>query len=264
MKKTYSKQQLQEIISQVAYGILNVVFAISVFLALVVFYSPILAAALLILSKWRVLAVKPRFWWANIQSNLVDLIVGLSYIVWLLNVPTSNWFSYIAVLLAYLVWLLLIKPRSSRKMVVAQGLIALFTGISSVLAISYEWHSAVVLLLEMLVCLATARHILLTYEVKSSNYYVILWTFVDLELLWLLNHWVVAYYLPLGGYYLIQPALVVTLVNTIICLVFDKALAPESELPKKFTLAEILLMTFSAITVFVLLVFLIKPMIGGI
>ncbi len=37
-----------------------------------------LALSIIVLSKWRMFAVRPRFWLANIRANAVDLIVGLS------------------------------------------------------------------------------------------------------------------------------------------------------------------------------------------
>ena len=37
--------------------------------------SPLIGILLVILSKWRMLAVRPRYWELNIKSNLVDLIV---------------------------------------------------------------------------------------------------------------------------------------------------------------------------------------------
>ena len=38
-----------------------------------------LAASLIILSKWRMFAVRPRYWPANLRANGVDLTVGLYY-----------------------------------------------------------------------------------------------------------------------------------------------------------------------------------------
>jgi hypothetical protein len=41
------------------------------------------ALALILLSKWRMLAVRPRHWPANIRANSVDLIVGLSILTFM-------------------------------------------------------------------------------------------------------------------------------------------------------------------------------------
>ena len=56
---------------------LNVLLPLLV-LALVRLQFIPLAIILIILAKWRMLAVKPRYWLANIRSNLVDIFVGLS------------------------------------------------------------------------------------------------------------------------------------------------------------------------------------------
>lgn len=57
---------------------------VGVLFAMVVYWNlALLAVILVILSKWRVLAVQPRFWLPNIKANLVDIIVGVSTVVFL-------------------------------------------------------------------------------------------------------------------------------------------------------------------------------------
>ena len=36
----------------------------------------VFAIILVLLSKWRVVAVRPRYWWLNLKANLVDFTVG--------------------------------------------------------------------------------------------------------------------------------------------------------------------------------------------
>src|ERR1700722_14451508 len=38
---------------------------------------------IIVLSKWRMFAVRPRFWPANIRANGVDLMVGLSIVLFM-------------------------------------------------------------------------------------------------------------------------------------------------------------------------------------
>ena len=64
--------------SEVAYYVLNIGLAAALLVIVQTIQSPYPALALVILSKWRVIAVRPRFWWANIQANTVDIIVGIS------------------------------------------------------------------------------------------------------------------------------------------------------------------------------------------
>src|SRR6266436_394230 len=42
-----------------------------------------LASGLVLLSKWRMLAVRPRFWPAIIRANAVDIVVGLSAVLFI-------------------------------------------------------------------------------------------------------------------------------------------------------------------------------------
>src|ERR1017187_6909274 len=44
-----------------------------------------LALSLILLSKWRMFAVRPRFWPAIIRANAVDIMVGLSAVLFMAN-----------------------------------------------------------------------------------------------------------------------------------------------------------------------------------
>src|SRR5579864_9817282 len=67
-----------------------------------------LALAIILLSKWRMFAVRPRYWLANIRANAVDIIVGVSFLVLMVHSGTQLWQLILALL--YAVWLLVIKP----------------------------------------------------------------------------------------------------------------------------------------------------------
>ena len=82
--------------------------------------SPYPALALVLISKWRVIAVRPRFWWANIQANLVDIIVGLGVVGLMYSVHVGALPQ--AILAAfYAIWLVIIKPMSRRWQVTLQS-----------------------------------------------------------------------------------------------------------------------------------------------
>ncbi len=53
-----------------------------------------LAIIVVILSKWRMFAVRPRFWAANVRANSVDLLVGIPIVLFMshsrLNIAPSN------------------------------------------------------------------------------------------------------------------------------------------------------------------------------
>ena len=71
----------QSRVSEVVYVALNLGLATLLFLIVLEVQSPWLALALVIASKWRALAVRPRFWLANIVANMIDLTVGISVVM---------------------------------------------------------------------------------------------------------------------------------------------------------------------------------------
>ena len=69
---------------------------------------------LVLLSKWRVIAVRPRYWWLNIKANLVDFIVGASLVFLVYLAGTDNLNAWHGILTAiYALWLVFIKPQTS-------------------------------------------------------------------------------------------------------------------------------------------------------
>src|SRR6266567_3449115 len=70
-----------------------------------------LAFILILLSKWRMFAVRLRFWPANIRANAVDMIVGFSVLALMLQTTSPALQAMWALL--YAVWLVAIKPQST-------------------------------------------------------------------------------------------------------------------------------------------------------
>ena len=69
-----------------------------------------MAVVVLLLSKWRMLAVKPRHWLANVRANLVDITVGLAVIAFMSG--TGSLITQLIWAGLYSAWLILLKPRS--------------------------------------------------------------------------------------------------------------------------------------------------------
>ena len=123
-------------LSESAYVALNVGLAATLLIVVLAVQSPWLAFAIVILSKWRTLAVRPRFWYANIVANMVDIIVGISAVILLYGASGSLWLQAVLAAL-YAGWLLFIKPRSKRKFVAIQAGTALFVGVTALSMVSY-------------------------------------------------------------------------------------------------------------------------------
>lgn len=191
-------------ISEVVYVGLNICLAFVFLLIIRLTGSLWLAFALILISKWRVFAVRPRYWFANIQADLVSLIVSIGFVVFLYMTNFSSigdtriFIIQIFWTLLYIGWLLFLKPQSKRKYIAAQAGVALFVGITSVFAMSYDWIASPVIILIWLIGYAVTRHVLNSYDeethimlLSSAN------GLVFAEIGWCAYHWTKAYQLPI-------------------------------------------------------------------
>lgn len=164
-----------------------------------------LAYAVVLLSKWRMFAVRPRYWAANIRANAVDIIVGLSFVVFMAQSPTNAW--QLVWLLAYEVWLLIIKPRSKIFWVTIQAGLGQFTGLS---ALYLLWGRSSLILLVVsswLICYLSARHFFSSFDEPLSSMLSHIWGYVAAALTWILGHWLLYY-----GF-LSQPVLLLSILS---------------------------------------------------
>jgi hypothetical protein len=191
-------------LNESVYVALNVGLAIALMAVVRVTGSLLPAFGLVLLSMWRIFGVRPRFWFANIQTNLVSTIVSISYVVFLYIAGSANASDFTIIIiqslltLLYILWLLLLKPRSKRIYVVMQAGVALFAGITAIYAMSYGWIATPVVLLVWLVGYAAARHVLNSYDDESHTMFLsLVCGMVMAEIGWLAYHWTIAYKLPL-------------------------------------------------------------------
>lgn len=208
-------------LSEVVYVLLNIGLAITVLGLILVTQSPWLAIAAVLISKWRVLAVRPRYWLAHVQTNLVDTIVGVSFAT-LMYVAMGSLSIQIAYAVLYTIWLLVIKPRSKRIFIEIQAGTALFLGISALVAVSYDSWSSLVVLASWLIGYAATRHILGSYDEAYRSFLSLAWGFVVAEFGWLFYHWTFAYGShAMGATKLSQEAVIVLMVSFLAYKVYD-------------------------------------------
>lgn len=179
-------------ISEVAYIILNIILAVMLLVLVLVVNVPWPALGLVLLSKWRIFAVRSRYWAANIRANLVDMIVGISMVVFL-YAAAGDLTTQIALTSLYVAWLLFVKPRSKQAYVTAQAVIGLVFGIGAIVQISPSLPVSVVVLLSWIVGYASARHILSGRHESHINFLSLLWGFIVAEVMWLAYHWTIGY-----------------------------------------------------------------------
>ena len=164
-----------------------------------------LALILIVLSKWRMFAVKPRFWPANIRANAVDLMVGISIVLFMVNTANAPvQFMWAAV---YAVWLIFIKPANSSLMIAVQAGVGQLVGLS---ALYIAWADGPIYgltLLTGLICYLASRHFLDAFDESYSRLLSYLWGYFGAALGWLLSHWLLYYGV------IAQPTILLTIIG---------------------------------------------------
>lgn len=181
--------------SEIMYHLLNISLALVLFGITFMVQSPVAAIVLVILSKWRVLAVRPRFWWTNIQSNLVDLIVGLSVVI-LLYLAVGHIAVQIGLTAFYIIWLVVIKPMSKRWQMLMQSSLAVFFGTMALFSVGYSLPDVLVVAGTAIIGYSAARHFLVSYKEDQITLLSSVWAIVFAQVGWLAYYWTFAYTIP--------------------------------------------------------------------
>lgn len=165
-------------------------------------YFTQVALSLVVLSKWRMFAVKPRFWAANIRANAIDLMVGLSLVLFMTHSASLLLqFTWAA---AYAIWLLVLKPGSTILQVSLQAAVG---QLAALMALYLTWTSGPtygLTLLTGLFCFFAARHFFDTFDEPYARMLSYLWGYFGAALAWVLSHWLLFY-----GF-IAQPTLVIS------------------------------------------------------
>lgn len=150
-----------------------------------------LALALILTSKWRMLAVRPRYWVPNIRSNAVDLFVGLAIVTFMVHTDAASWQILWATL--YGLWLIFVKPGSASWIIWAQSMVGQTAGLT---ALFLAWKDAPTLGLVFCVwgiCYASARHFYTAFDEPHTTLYAHTWGYFAAGLMWVLSHWLLFY-----------------------------------------------------------------------
>jgi len=182
-------------VSETIYTALNLFLPVAV-LFLVRLDPPYLAFALVILSKWRIFALRPRFWWVNIKANLADVMVGVSA-VGLMYLASGSFAVQITLAVLYGAWLLVLKPRSSAKGILLQAGVAQFVALVTLFHYSVLLPEFFVLTACWLIGYVAARHVVSNYEERYVELLASVWGLFVLELSWIMYRWTNAYSLGL-------------------------------------------------------------------
>jgi hypothetical protein len=150
-----------------------------------------LALLVVVLSKWRMFAVAPRFWAANIRANAIDLMVGISTVLFMAHASEASVQLSIAAL--YAVWLLFIKPASGVFMVTLQAAIGQLAALSALYMVWADGPVWGLSFISGLTCFLAARHFLDTFDEPYAKMLAYVWGYFGAALAWLLAHWLLFY-----------------------------------------------------------------------
>ena len=166
-----------------------------VFLTIAFLDLPILAYGLVLLAKWRILANKPRFWWSNLQSNLIDLVFGLSVVYFMSWQGLTLW-QQVLWLVIYFLWIFALKSRVAWQWSLVRGLIIQGLGVS-LLIYNVDFVALPLILAGVwLISLIAARHILNGLPKMSyHNSLIHIWGLFALQLAWVLLHWQITFWI---------------------------------------------------------------------
>lgn len=185
-------------VSGLAYRLLNVLYPV---LTIVLVRADLvgLAIALALASKWRMFAVKMRYWLVNVRSNAVDIIVGVSFVIFIAGTQTLS--TQLILGFMYAVWLLIIKPRSEPIGVFIQAAVAQFMGLVALNMLiqpqfSKQQVSVVVISLigTWLVSYTSARHFLGVFDEPKASFLSHFWGLFAVQIVWVLDHWRLFYW----------------------------------------------------------------------
>ncbi|HEY4160945.1 MAG TPA: hypothetical protein VGM08_02690 [Candidatus Saccharimonadales bacterium] len=150
-----------------------------------------LALSLILLSKWRMFAVRPRFWLANVRANAIDIIIGVSVLAFM--VATGSEFLQLVWAVLWAAWLIGVKPKADTLWVSLQAFIGFAAGMT---AMFYTWDHAPLFVLvggAGLLCFFAAHHFFNSFDEPYSRLLALSWGYFGAVVAWILGHWLIFY-----------------------------------------------------------------------
>jgi len=172
---------------------LNIALAIASTALTVISGNWVFGVLLVLLSKWRIVAVRPRYWWTNLKANLVDLTVGISLalLVYMAGSELNIW--HIILTIIYGVWLVIIKPRSETMMTEVQAMFAVFFGSFAATLISSQFDPIIGTVICGIIGYGASRHVLMQSDDHDITFTTFICGLLMGEMSWIFYHWSIVY-----------------------------------------------------------------------
>ena len=201
----------RNIASSMVHVFLDLLLGVGAVLITVLSGSPALGILLVLVSKWRVFAVRARYFFLNLKSNLVDIIIGISVVLLAYYAGTEFLPVDLLLMVIYSVWLLFIKPMSSENAALIQSIIAVFLGMSAAAMVAASTNAIVIVLLAFLVGYAASRHVLIQGSDKDFTLTTLVCGLIFAEIAWLCQMWSIVYTFGATGVRIPQVAIILTI-----------------------------------------------------
>ena len=246
----------RNIISSILHVILNILLGVGSILITVITGSWVIGLLLVLISKWRVFAVRPRYLMVNILSSLVDFIVGASFVIIAYCSGTTFLPIHAVLAIGYTIWLLFIKPRSSEVFAEIQSLIAVFLGATAITMLYASSNSIFVVVFCYLLGFAASRHILVQSDDNNFGLATISCGLISAEIAWLCSNWLIVYTFGNTGIAIPQLAILLTIFSFISNRVFKSSIEHDG----KVNISEILVPAiFSLLIVAIIVIWFSNP-----
>ena len=246
----------RNIASSAVHVFLNILLGVMAVLVTVFSGTPVFGLLLVVMSKWRVFAVRRRYLWLNIKSNLVDLIVGVSVVLISYYAGSSLAPVHFILMAAYVLWLIFIKPMSSERGALIQSIIAVFMGITASTIMTANLNPAAGTVAAFLVGFAASRHVLSQTSSQDYALTTLVCGLIFAEVAWLCSSWEIIYTFGNTAVRIPQAAVILT----VFAFVFNSARQAMVKYQEDFRLRHILVpLLFGVIVVGVVVLFFSNP-----
>ena len=172
----------------------------------------LLGIGFVVLSKWRVFAIRPRYWAASLRANAVDLSVGVSTAIFMSQ--TQSALIQLVWAASYAFWLIVIKTLSSTVGVSIQALIAFVYGLMAIYLFFGGSPIWVLMVLTWALCYSAAHHFLSSFEELHIKFIANVFAFFGAALTWILSHWLLFYGI------VAQPALLLMIIGIYLSILY--------------------------------------------
>lgn len=199
-------------LSSILHILLNFLLGVSSIALTVLTGSPLLGILLVVVSKWRIFAVRPRYWFLNIKSNLVDIIVGLSFVLIAYAAGTTLLLIHVILAVLYVFWLIVLKPQSSERAAEMQALVAIFFGVTANMLLCANADAIVPVAVSFVIGYGAARHIIVQSDDHDFTIITLTCGLLFAEITWLCQAWSIIYSLDAAntGIIIPQAAIILT------------------------------------------------------